>query len=117
MQWCCQLLQSVAKSRAEFYFVQRFAQQKNCETTHVTLSNYPATCLVMALRDKLLRKLHSVTDRAFSGETTKTQVLSVFLVCFISSVLAKTISQIEQFNLFPSKYAKLETKLYVLRLS
>ena len=28
MQWCCQLLQSVAKSRAEFYFVQRFAQQK-----------------------------------------------------------------------------------------
>ena len=37
VQWCCQLLQSVAKSRAEFYFVQRFAQQKNCETTHVTL--------------------------------------------------------------------------------
>ena len=28
VQWCCQLLQSVAKSRAEFYFVQRFAQQK-----------------------------------------------------------------------------------------
>ena len=28
MQWCCQLLHSVAKSRAEFYFVQRFAQQK-----------------------------------------------------------------------------------------
>ena len=28
MQWCCQLLQSVAKNRAEFIFVQRFAQQK-----------------------------------------------------------------------------------------
>ena len=110
VQWCCQLLQSVAKSRAEFYFVQRFAQQKICETTHVTLCNSPATCLVdflkvlrtfaisglvlrdsiarfarfpkrfalgfffflsttcgkstclaTALRDKLLRKLHSVT--------------------------------------------------------
>ena len=61
MQWCCQLVQSVAKSRAEFYFVQRSAQQKNCETTHVTLCNSPATCLATALRDKLLRKLHSVT--------------------------------------------------------
>ena len=36
VQWCCQLQQSVAKSRAEFYFVQRFVQQKNCETTGVT---------------------------------------------------------------------------------
>ena len=61
VQWYCQLLQSVAKSRAEFYFVQRFAQQKNCETTHVTLRNSPATCLATALRDKLLRKLHSGT--------------------------------------------------------
>ena len=61
VQWCCQLLQSVAKSRAEFYFVQRFAQQKNCETNHVTLCNSPATCLAMVLRDKLLRKLRSVT--------------------------------------------------------
>ena len=61
VQWCCQLLQSVAKSRAEFYFVQCFTQQKKCETTHVTLCNSPATCLAMALRDKLLRKLHSVT--------------------------------------------------------
>ena len=58
---CCQLLQSVAKSTAEFYFVQRFAQQKNCETTHVTLCDSPATCLATALRDKLLTKLHSVT--------------------------------------------------------
>ena len=41
--------------------VQRIAQQKNCETTHVTLCNSPATCLAIALRDKLLRKLHSVT--------------------------------------------------------
>ena len=61
VQWCCQLLQSVAKSRAEFYFVQRFAQQKDCETTHVTMCNSPATYLATALRDKLLRKLHSVT--------------------------------------------------------
>ena len=61
VQWCCQLLQSVAISRAEFCFVQRFAQQKNCDTTHVTLCNSPATCLATALRDKLLRKLHSVT--------------------------------------------------------
>ena len=28
VQWCCQLLQSLAKSRAGFYFVQRFAQQQ-----------------------------------------------------------------------------------------
>ena len=61
VQWCCQLLQSVAKSRTEFYFVQRFAQQNNCETTHVTLCNSPATCLSMPLQDKLLRKVHSVT--------------------------------------------------------
>ena len=47
VQWRCQLLQSVAKSRAEFYF----------ETTHVTMCNSPATCLATALRDKLLRKL------------------------------------------------------------
>ena len=67
MQWCCQLLQSVAKSRAEFYFVQRLAQQKNCETTHVTLCNSPATCLATALRDKLLRKLHSVTGPLVLG--------------------------------------------------
>ena len=52
VQWCCQLLQSVVKSRAEFYFVQRFAQRKDCETTHVTLCNSPATCLATALRDK-----------------------------------------------------------------
>ena len=61
VQWCCQLLQSVAKSRAKFYFVQRFAQQKNCKTTHVTLCNSPATCVATALRDKLMRKLQSVT--------------------------------------------------------
>ena len=61
VQWLCQLLQFVAKSRAEFYFVQRFAQQKNCETTHVTLCNSPANFLAVPLRDKLLRKLHSVT--------------------------------------------------------
>ena len=60
VQWCCQLLQFVAKSRTEFFFVQRFAQQKNCEATIVTLCNSPATCLATALRDKLLRKLHSV---------------------------------------------------------
>ena len=29
VQWCCQLLQSFAKSRAEFYFVQRFAQKNS----------------------------------------------------------------------------------------
>ena len=37
---CCNPLR--AKSRAEFYFVQRFAQQPNCETTHITLCNSPA---------------------------------------------------------------------------
>ena len=61
VQWCCQLLQSIAKSRAEFHFVQRFAQQKHCETTHVTLCNSPAICLATTLRDKLLKKMHSVT--------------------------------------------------------
>ena len=61
VQWCCQLLQSITKSRTEFHFVQRFAQQKNCKTTHVTLCNSPATCLTMPLLDKFLRKLHSVT--------------------------------------------------------
>ena len=55
IQWCCKLPLSVAKSRAEFYFVQRFAQQRNRETTHFTLCNSLATC-----RDKLLRKLCSV---------------------------------------------------------
>ena len=62
MHWRCQLLQSVAKSRAEFNFVQRFAQQKKCETTHVILCNSPETCLAIALRDKLMSKLHSVTE-------------------------------------------------------
>ena len=33
VQWCNQLLQSVAKSRDEFYFVQRFAQQKHWLTS------------------------------------------------------------------------------------
>ena len=61
MQWCRQLLQSVTKSRAELYFVQRFVKQNNCETAHVTLCNSSATCLATALREKLLRKLHSVT--------------------------------------------------------
>ena len=60
VQWFCELLQSVAKSRAEFYFVQHFAQQKNCETTHVILCHSPA------LRDKLLRKLHSVRGASIS---------------------------------------------------
>ena len=35
-------------------------QKKNCEKTHVTLCNSPATCLAMALQENLLRKLHSV---------------------------------------------------------
>ena len=74
MQWCCQLLQSLAKSRAEFYFVQRFAQQKHCETTHVTLCNSPATCLAMALRDELLRKLHSVTGPFIMTEMASFEV-------------------------------------------
>ena len=69
VQWCCQFLLSVAKSRAEFYFVQRFAQQKHCETTHVTLCNSPATCLATALRDKLLRKLHNVTGPSITFYT------------------------------------------------
>ena len=62
MQWCCpQFLQFVAKSRAEFYIVQHFAQQQKLQATHVTLCNSPATCVATALRDKLLRKLCSVT--------------------------------------------------------
>ena len=61
VQWCSLLLQSIAKSRAELYFVQRFAQQKDCETNHVTRCNSPAACLATPLRDKLLKKLHSVT--------------------------------------------------------
>ena len=48
-------------SRAVFYYMQHFGQQKDCETTNVTLCNSPATCLTMALQDKLLRKLLSVT--------------------------------------------------------
>ena len=36
-------------------------QQKNCETTHVTLCNSAAACLATAWQDKLLRKLRSVT--------------------------------------------------------
>ena len=59
VQWCCQLLQSVAQSRAEFYLVQRFAQQTKLRV--YTLCNSPGTCLATALQDKLLRKLHSVT--------------------------------------------------------
>ena len=49
------------ESRAKFYSLQRFAQQQKREDNHVTLCNSPATCLVTALRDKLLRKLRSVT--------------------------------------------------------
>ena len=64
VQWCCQLLQSVAKSIAEFYFVQCFAQQQNKIARQpmlpVTLCNSPVTCLATAMRDKLLRKLCSV---------------------------------------------------------
>ena len=74
VQWCCQLLQSIAKSRAEFYFVQGFAQHKNCETTHVTQCNSPAACLATALWDKLLRKLQC--NRAFRFLFRKTSVQS-----------------------------------------
>ena len=84
MQWRCQLLQSVAKSRPEFYFVQRFAQRKNCETTHVTLCNSPATCLATALRDKLLRTLHSVTGPLVSVFLLNS--LSGKYICKISTV-------------------------------
>ena len=61
MQWHCKMLQCVEKSISEFYFVQRFVQQKNCETTPVTLCNPPATCFATPLREKLTIKLQSVT--------------------------------------------------------
>ena len=87
MQWCCQLLQSVAKSRAEFYFVQRFAQQKNCEANHVTLFNSPATCLAIALQDKLLRKLRSVTGPLFREVEIIDMLISFFLIIILSTSL------------------------------
>ena len=64
VQWCCQLLQSVAKSRTEFYFVQRFAQQKIARQPMLTLSNSPATCLAMALRRQVAEKI-AQCNRAF----------------------------------------------------
>ena len=54
---CCNPLWKVEPSSTS----KKIAQQKNCKTTHVTLCNSPATCLATALRDKLPRKLRSVT--------------------------------------------------------
>ena len=89
MQWYCQLLQSVAKSRAEFYFVQCFEQQKICETTHVTLCKYPATCLTTALRDRLLRKLHSVTGPYLKLATADASLMSNLFSFIFVTALAK----------------------------
>ena len=80
VQWYCQLLQSVAKSRVEFYSVQRFAQHKNCEATHVTLCNSPATCLATALRDELLRKLHNVTGPLLLLALTLHSIECMFII-------------------------------------
>ena len=55
----------VAKSRTQFYFVQRFMQlvSKKFRTLQSMLHGAMnrATCLAMALRDKLHEKLHRVT--------------------------------------------------------
>ena len=55
----------VAKRRTQFYFVQRFMQlvSKKFRTLQSMLHGAMnrATCLAMALRDKLHEKLHRVT--------------------------------------------------------
>ena len=60
MQWCCQLLQPVTKSRAEFYFVQRFAQQKDCVTTRYTVK-FSSNLSRNGIARQVAEKLHSVT--------------------------------------------------------
>ena len=74
MQSCCQLLQSVAKSRAEFYFVQRFAQQKNlrdnpCYTVQFSsnlsrrLSQSPShICYIRSSTSRLDRTLRALSQ-------------------------------------------------------
>ena len=60
--------------RAEFYFVQSLVQQKKTyEATQVTLCNSVATCLTMALGDKLLRKLRSVRGPFKNCKTLTTE--------------------------------------------
>ena len=87
MKWCCQLLQSVAKSRAEFYFVQCYAQQEKLQDNprYTVQFSAPATCLATTLRDKLLRKLRSVTE-PFK------EIIFHFVSSFFTDFAAKTIN-------------------------
>ena len=70
MHWCCELLKSVAKSKVEFYFVQTLhttqkLRDNPCYTVQIS-GNFLAT----ASRDKLLRKLRSVTGPQTEGLST-----------------------------------------------
>ena len=71
MQWCCQLLQSVAKSRAEFYFVQRFAQQKRlrdnpCYTVQFS-SNLSRNGIARQVAEKIAQCNRALNYRTIFG--------------------------------------------------
>ena len=89
MQWCCQLLQSIAKSRAEFYFVQCLAQQKNCETTHVTLqfsSNLSRNSIARQVAEKIAqcnRALRQKTKWYFGNKSLGMNLTSIVNMLYI----------------------------------
>ena len=77
VQWCCQLLQSVAKSRAEFYFVQRFAQQKklrdNPSYTVQFSSNLSRNAIARQVAEKIAQ-----CNRALRSTKLRINFLGVF---------------------------------------
>ena len=77
VQWCCQLPQSVAKSRAEFYFVQRFAQQKklrdNPSYTVQFSSNLSRNAIARQVAEKIAQ-----CNRALRSTKLRINFLGVF---------------------------------------
>ena len=85
VQWCCQLLQYVAKSRAEFYWVQCFTQQKKlqynpCYTVQFS-SNLSRNGIARQVAEKITQ-----CNRAFIRTAKFRRVLNFAILAILKKI-------------------------------
>lgn len=111
----CKLLQCVAKSRPEFYFLATLSTAKrHCETTH-------GQQLVSLLGDKLLRKLYNVRNSAFMQKSLYRAIVFCAYYCQLAKywykcqLAGKAVLQLSQLGkLIPYQFLAGKTRFYTI---
>ena len=81
MQWYCQLLQSVAKGKAEFYFVQRFAQQKKLQDNPCYTVQFSGNLSRNGIARQVAAKIAQCNRAIRGSKDVKNNIIRISSIC------------------------------------